>query len=386
MIPGFVDMHTHAPQYRNLGLGLDYTLLEWLEKVTFPEEVWYGRKHSDEGEGEQEYSERVSTVYDSMVKHYLRCGTTTCCYFGSIQLEANKILVERIAANGQRALIGKTCMDCNSPPNYVESGVESIEGTEEFIQYVRGVDSGLVHRGTLLPVVTPRFALTCTEPTMHALGRVAARTDAHIQSHMSENSEEIAFARKLFSSHPTYGSIYESMGLLTEKTIMAHCIHLSDDEYFLLKKYNVSIAHCPNSNFAINSGIMNVRRALSHGIRVGLGTDVSGGYAVSMLDAIRQAIIASKALYIKDPSLSPLSSHEALYLATLGGATALGLDARIGSFEPGKQFDALLVDRAASPVPSLPHESLEQHVQRFLFTGDDRWILSVFVNGCCLPL
>lgn len=382
-LPGLVDMHTHAPQYRNLGLGLDCELLEWLEKVTFPEERSFSPQPHESPEA---YTKRVSDLYNHMVRHYLRCGTTTCCYFGSLQLEANKLLVEQVARNGQRALIGKTCMDCNSPESYIETTEDSVQGTRAFIDFIRQVDAKLPIAGTILPVVTPRFALTCSREAMQGLATVARHCDSHIHTHMSENKGEIDFAAQLFPECSNYAHIYDVVGLLGPKSFLAHCVHMDQAKREILVKTGTTIAHCPTSNFAINSGIANVRAMLAAGIRVGLGSDVSGGYGLSMMDAMRQAIIASKALYFQDPSYAPLKVTEAFYLATLGGASALGLDNCIGSFRIGNKFDALLVSMTACPVLRHEEETLQESLQRFVFLGDDRWISSVFVNGAVVGL
>lgn len=380
LIPGFIDLHTHAPQYRNLGLGLDFALLEWLEKVTFLEERWYGRH---DGESEVEYCDRLASVYSVMAKHYLRCGTTTCCYYGSLQLEANQVLAEEVAKSGQRALIGKVCMDSNSPSDYVEETEKNINDTIDFINFVRGVDAKYPKplQGRILPIVTPRFALTCTESLMTSLAQVATEHDCHIQTHMSENKNEIAFAQELFPASMNYAHIYEHMGLLTPKTILAHCIHMTEQKKAIIKKHGCAVAHCPNSNFALNSGVLDIRGMLEAGIKVGLGSDVSGGYGLSMLDAIRQAIVASKTKYFENDHTTPLRVKEAFYLATLAGAEALEMSDQIGNFQVGKRFDALVIDMAACPVPRHSLETLEHSLSRFIFTGDDRWISQVYVNG-----
>lgn len=387
LLPGFIDMHTHAPQYRNLGVGYDDALLEWLEKCTFPEETWYGIAESESMEN---YRARISSVYGPMVRHYLACGTTTACYFGSLQLSANKILVDEIKRNGQRALVGQTCMDCRSPATYVKDSALNLEDTKEFVRYIRagaesegaqGVDSGTSK--LVMPVITPRFALSCTSDLLKDLGDYANTESIHVQSHMSENKAEIAWAQECFPSSTGYGNIYDVNGLLTDKTFMAHCIHTTEEELKTFKEKQVAISHCPCSNFALSSGVMDMRRTLSAGIRVGLGTDVAGGYSVSLLDTMRQAIIASKVIFFQKGAESPpLKMHEVVYLATLGGAVALGMEDKIGSFSVGKQFDALLVDPAANPIPVAKEaESLYTSMQRFVFTGDDRWIKQVFVCG-----
>lgn len=378
MIPGLIDLHTHAPQFRNLGLGLDYGLLEWLEQVTFPEEKSYSPMPD---ESFQDYYNRIASIYEPMVRYYLRHGTTTCCYFGSLQLEANKVLVDQIVKVGQRALVGKTCMDCNSPPDYVQSVDESISETKEFIDYVRNKDEKLAIPNKILPVVTPRFALTCSREAMKGLGKVAEETKTHIQSHMSENVDEVSTATTLFPECQDYAHIYDSMGLLKPSTILAHCIHMTPEKIKMLAERGVGVAHCPNSNFALNSGMAMVREMIEAGIHVGLGTDVSGGYAVSIMDAMRQAIIASKALYFHDKTYKPLTVPEAFYLATLGGAKALNLGEHLGSFEKDKHFDALIIDMGKCPVPRHKGESLQQSLQRFVFLGDDRWFSKIYVNA-----
>lgn len=378
LIPGLIDMHTHAPQYRNLGLGLDSPLLEWLEKVTFPEERSFSQQ---EGETTADYRRRIQAIYEPMVQQYLNHGTTTCCYFGSLQVEANKILVDAVAAAGQRALIGKVCMDRSPPADYVESAEQSLEGTEALLNYVRGADAKLRHPGTIRPVVTPRFAISCTAQSLAQLAAVAKREDVHLQTHMNENTGEIALVKSLFPTCAHYGKVYDAAGALGPKTFLAHCAHMTPEEISLLAERQTAISHCPTSNFALNSGVANVRELLAAGIRVGLGSDVSGGYGFSILDAMRQAVIASKVLHMANPEHQPLTVAEVFYLATLGGAEALCLDGEIGNFVVGKKFDAILVDMQACPHIRHADETLQQSLDRFVRIGDDRWIKKVYVNG-----
>lgn len=378
LIPGLIDMHTHAPQYRNLGLGLDSPLLEWLDKVTFPEERSFSQQ---EGETAADYRHRIQAIYEPMVRQYLNYGTTTCCYFGSLQVEANKILVDAVAAAGQRALIGKVCMDRSPPSDYVENTEQSLEGTEALVNYIRATDARLRHPNTIRPVVTPRFAISCTAQSLSQLAAVAKRKDVHIQTHMNENTGEIALVKSLFPTCTHYGDVYDAAGALGPKTFLAHCAHMTSEEIKLLAERQTAVSHCPTSNFALNSGVANVRELLAAGIRVGLGSDVSGGYGFSILDAMRQAIIASKVLHMSRPEHQPLTVSEVFYLATLGGAEALCLDGEIGNFAVGKRFDAILVDMQACPHVRHSDETLQQALARFVFLGDDRWIKRVHVNG-----
>lgn len=369
MIPGFVDTHTHAAQYGNVGVGLQYELLEWLEKVTFPTEASFRPGESETG---HDFIQRITKHYTDMVEEYLAAGTTTCCYFGSIQVPANVILAKVLMKAGQRAFVGKVCMDCNSPDFYCERTGDSLDDTIQFCKVVEEIDSG---HGLVKPILTPRFAITCSRELMKGLAEVARTKNLNIQTHLSENKGEISFVGELFSECKDYTTVYKDMGLLTEKTVLAHAIYLSEDEQQCIIETRSSLSHCPNSNFALSSGIMPLKNYLSKGIKVGLGTDVSGGYSLSILDAIRQAIIGSKALSFQ--GVSPeLTIEEAFYLATLGGAQALAVDGITGNFQPSKYFDALRV-KLRKPTG----RGLRADFERFLFTGDDRDILETIVQG-----
>ncbi|CAB5393731.1 unnamed protein product [Rhizophagus irregularis] len=297
LMPGFIDTHTHASQYPNAG-----------------------------------------TVYPIVVNNLLRSGTTTAVYFATIHLESSKYLARLVKEKGQRGFIGKVNMDCNSPENYIESLDNSVKSTEEFVKYVlnlekdegRGNGSRLVY-----PIITPRFAITCTSQLMNSLGLLAKKYNMPIQSHLSENIGEINFISELFPHLPDYTTVYDHHGLLNEKTIMAHGIHLSSKELKLIKERNIGISHCPTSNFAICSGVCNVRQLLDEGIKVGLGTDLSGGYSKSILNAIRNANIASRVVFmasskVDDKPLNKSFPHltlpELTYLATMGGAELVNLD------------------------------------------------------------
>jgi guanine deaminase len=374
LCPGFIDTHHHAPQTANLGLGLDRELLGWLETYTFPREASFGVR-DEEG---------IAREYREMARRLLRNGTTCCVYFGSVQGRANEILVDCVAASGQRAFIGKVCMDQNSPGNYGDEGSEAaLQGTSQLIAYIARHPEN--SKGLIAPVVTPRFAPTCTEKLMEGLGSLARQHDCHIQTHISENASEIAWVRSLFPNSPSYAHVYDSAGLLTPKTILAHAIHLQDTEKDLIALRGSSVSHCPNSNFALNSGCLDIRDLLHRNIKVSLGTDVSGGYSTSMIDACRQAIIASKVIHFQNKTRLPLTAAEAFSLATLNGAQCLGLQESLGNFKIGKKFDALVINVHANPqIPQAPENSqnnLQDLFEKFIFCGDDRCIERVFVNG-----
>ena len=368
LCPGFIDTHHHAPQTANLGLGLDHELLQWLDHYTFPREKSYTNRSADS----------IKQEYTEMAQRLLRGGTTSCVYFGSLQVEANKILVDALFESGQRAFIGKVCMDQNSPEDYIESSADSIRGTRELISFIKSKNSTLIN-----PVVTPRFAPTCSMDLMKELGSISFEHSCHIQTHVSENLSEVAWVKDLFPFYKNYSQIYDEAGLLTDKTILAHAIYLTEEEKYLIKERGSAISHCPNSNFALSSGCLNLRDLLEKGVKVSLGTDVSGGYSTSMLDACRQAIITSKVIHFQDrQKYKPLTATEAFSLATLNGAISLNLQDSLGNFLVGKYFDALIVNVHANPqIPMAPQNSLHNLFEKFIFCGDDRCIANVFVQG-----
>lgn len=377
----------------NNGLGLDLPLLQWLETYTFPLEAAYN---------DNDFARKV---YESVVRRTINCGTTLAAYFATNYKDSSLILAEEVIRQGQRALIGKTCSNASSPPYYIETTKDSLRDTETFINGVINLQSPLVK-----PIVTPRFALSCTSELMTGLAKLASKYDLHIQSHLSENCDEIAAVKRIFKKN-TYTEVYEDSNLLTSKCIMAHGVHLEDAELKLLKKYGTAIAHCPTSNTNLRSGLCDVRRLWNAGIKVGLGTDVSGGHNTSMLIAIQDALSVSLNLntiktqnilgtgQIQHPesdsnrNYEPLLYKHALYLATLGGANALSLDNICGNFAVGKDFDALLIDISKEPIDWFdiplsvseksndPHSRLEKMIQKFVYVGDDRNITKVFISG-----
>ncbi|CEG35203.1 guanine deaminase [Plasmopara halstedii] len=381
LIPGFIDGHTHASQYSFVGVGMHVPLLQWLETYTFPYESKFQSR------------DYARDVYEKAVRRHLHNGTTTCSYFATIHLEACKVLTDIVEEMGQRGYIGKVNMDRNGTSELQEDTQSSVNETREFVQYVNNKKSEL-----LTPVITPRFVPTCSSELMRALAEISNehKPKLPIQSHLDENQDEISWVKSLHPESKTYTDVYLNHGLLHERTYLAHCIWCSKGERDILRDKQTAVIHCPNSNFSLSSGILNVRRLLQIGIKVGLGTDVSGGYSPSMLDAIRQAIIASKLVSMGNGSSSdevndilpkPLTYADAFHLATVGSAEALGLSDKVGNFMIGKSFDALVVDPYAANSPI--DETLDQdedvdvlHMfQKFLFLGDDRNIVKVFVNG-----
>ncbi|KAI1900047.1 hypothetical protein AGOR_G00045980 [Albula goreensis] len=366
-MPGLVDTHIHASQYSYTGTALDMPLLQWLNTYTFPVEAKYK---------DLDFSQ---DVYTKVVKRTLKNGTTTACYFATIYTDSTLLLGEIADKYGQRALVGKVCMDVNKAVDcYKETADLSTDETNRFIGELLKRKYALVK-----PVVTPRFALSCTTKLLDHLGEIAKNNDLHIQSHISETKAEVNLVHELFPDYKSYTDVYLKHNLLTNKTVMAHACHLTDSELKLFRDTGASISHCPNSNISLCSGMLDVRRVLKHNVKLGLGTDVAGGYSPSMLDAIRRALDTSKALKIQDPEYKTLTFEEVFRLATLGGSQALSLDDRTGNFEVGKDFDAILVDPFAAdgPIDMFPYENTKVILEKFLNLGDDRNIMEVYVAG-----
>eukprot|EP01105_Mastigella_eilhardi_P005222 TRINITY_DN16982_c0_g1_i1.p1 TRINITY_DN16982_c0_g1~~TRINITY_DN16982_c0_g1_i1.p1 ORF type:complete len:455 (+),score=138.77 TRINITY_DN16982_c0_g1_i1:43-1407(+) len=378
LVPGFVDAHLHAPQYSFLGIGSELTLLDWLKKYTFT----FESRFKD--------LEFASKVYRRVVERTLYNGTTTACYFATIHPEASKLLVQTMHEIGQRGFVGKVNMDRNSPDFYVETSAQSLQRTREFIDFCNEFASPLVK-----PIITPRFVPTCTSELMNGLSELAEEHHLLIQSHVSENVNEITWVKELHPECDSYSATYDAHGLLNSNTILAHGVHLTEPEMDLLAKKGSAIIHCPTSNFDLSSGVCNVRNLMRHKVKVGLGSDISGGHNASMLAVMRDVISTSRAVAFLQTNnmqnktgnaINTVSYLDAFYLATLGGACALGLDSRVGNFVPGKAFDALVVDVAApgSPIDTFGWESLQELFQKFFFTGDDRNITQVFVQGAAV--
>ncbi|KAM9508876.1 guanine deaminase isoform 2-T2 [Guaruba guarouba] len=330
-MPGMVDTHIHAPQYSFAGTRVDLPLLQWLTTYTFPTEAKY--KDSDFAE----------EVYTRVVRRTLKNGTTTACYFATIHTDTSLLLAEIIDKFGQRAFVGKVCMDMNdSVPQYKETTEDSVQETERFVQEL-----------------------------------------LEKKSHISENEEELKLVENMFPAYQNYTELYDKNKLLTSKTVMAHACYLSEEELKLFSLRGAAISHCPNSNFSLRSGVLNVQKVLKNNVKLGLGTDIAGGYSASMLDAIRKAMMASNGLQVNKVNETGLTLEEAFQLATLGGSQALGLDDVIGNFEVGKEFDALLINTKASdsPFDLFSADNFEDTLQKFLYLGDDRNISEVYVAG-----
>lgn len=316
IVPGFVDAHVHLPQYAIMGKGTG-ELLTWLNTYTYPEEARFS---------DPEYAARISNLFfDEMIAN----GTTAAAIYSSVHEQATDIAFRTAQAKGIRAFIGKVMMDQNSPPALQESTEDSISASVRLFERWDGAEGG-----RLRYIFTPRFAGSCSMDLMKRVGGIAQDRRAFVQSHLSENRDEVEMIRKLFPDSSSYTEVYDSAGLLHERSIMAHCVHLSAGEIALLAGRRTHVAFCPYSNRTLRSGPMPYHKLRRAGLNIALGTDIAGGPSLSMIRQMDEAI-----------RTAGLTRDETLYLATLGGAKALGLADRIGSLDPGKDADFVVFEK-----------------------------------------
>ncbi len=327
IVPGMTDLHIHAPQYPFRGLGMDLELLEWLDTHTFPEESRYK---------DLDYAEKAYGIFAEDLK---QSATTRAVVFGTVHVPATGLLMEKLEDTGLVTYVGKVNMDQNSTDDLRETdAVTALDATAAWIEETKGK-----YQNTR-PILTPRFAPTCSGPLMEGLGKLQREYGLPVQSHLSENLSEIEWVKELFPWSSCYGDVYEHYGLFggQAKTVMAHCVHSSDTEVELMKKKGVYVAHCPQSNINLSSGIAPIRRYLEEGIPVGLGTDMAGGANISMFRCMADAVGVSKLYWrLADQGKRPLAMEEVFYLATKGGGSFFG---KAGSFEEGYELDALVLD------------------------------------------
>ncbi|MFN3273385.1 MAG: amidohydrolase family protein [Paracoccus sp. (in: a-proteobacteria)] len=380
LMPGLVDLHVHAPQFPQLGTALDVPLEDWLQTYTFPLEARY----SDE--------DFAAGTYAALIAHMLACGTTTALHFATVHLPATQILVDTCLAQGQRALVGKVAMDHpDTCPGYYRDAdaATAIAQTRALIDYVRNHPANgaeLVH-----PVITPRFIPACTDDCLHGLGQLAAQTNTRIQTHVSESDWEHAHVRQRTGKSDT--EALDHFGLLRPHTVLAHANFLSPGDMTLIAERKAGISHCPWSNIYFANAVFPLREALDRGVRVGLGTDISGGPIGTVWEAARMSIAASRLLEGGvDPDIpaekrgrpdSRIDTATAFHLATRGGAEALGLE--VGAFEVGMKFDAIAIDPHAPLGQIAPHasDSPQSLLEKVIYGATKANIAAVWTDGIC---
>lgn len=390
-VPTFCDLHLHAPQFLYQGTGLHLPLMKWLDEYAF--------KSEEQLDNDSLLAERV---YNKLAQRLLESGTGAVSLFGTLNIKTNLILAKVMQQAGLRAFVGKLSMDISSRPTYKEdSASASLSSVEEFIQQTRDFLSQYPpHLRLVEPIITPRFVPTCSNDLLRSLGDLAQSQSVRVQSHLAEAREEVEWVKSERQLDDIV--VFEQSNLLSSQTIQAHCTFLHGTELEKMATYGSSVAHCPLSNCYFSEKPFPLREALSRGVKVGLGTDIAGGYSVDIMNSMRQAVSVSRmreGLRAVEAEIGGVSQHqghqplsinwkEALYLATRGGALAMDLP-KIGSFEMGQAFDAQSISVytadgtgvGAIDIFDNPGGITEELVEKWWCMGDERNRLSVWVQG-----
>ncbi|GGB92284.1 guanine deaminase [Marinobacterium zhoushanense] len=359
LVPGFIDTHIHYPQTEMVA-AYGERLLEWLETYTFPVES----KFSD-----PDYAAEIATIF---LDELLRNGTTTALVFGTVHPESVDAFFSEAQRRKLRMIAGKVMMDRNAPEYICDEAEQSYRDSKALIQRWHGIDR-------LQYAVTPRFAPTSSDRQLALAGRLLREHPGlYLHTHLAENPEECAWVAELFPHSKHYLDVYDRAGLLTRRSVFAHGIHLCDDSCKRLSDTGAAIAHCPTSNLFLGSGLFELDRLTERGVNIGMGTDVGGGTSFSMLQTLADAY---KIQQLRGRKLDPF---RALYLATLGGARALDLEDKIGSFRSGCEADLVALDLHATPFLKFRTarcRSLFEMLFVLNTLGDDRAIARTWILG-----
>lgn len=362
IVPGFIDTHIHFPQAQVIASWADQ-LLDWLNDYTFPEEL----KFSDKA-----HAERIAkSFFDALVDH----GTTTAAAYCSSHVNSVDAYFEEAERRGMLMLGGKTMMDRNAPAALCDTAQSSYDDSKAMLEKWHG-------RGRAHYVITPRFAITSTPEQLEAAGTLAREfPDCHVQTHINENHNEIAFTRELYPDAAHYLGVYESFGLLGAKTLLGHCIHMSGTELQVMRETQSVAVFCPTSNLFLGSGLFDKAGIEGAGIRTAIATDVGGGTSYSMLRTLDEGY---KVLQLQRQRMHPLTSF---YWATLGNAEALSLANRIGTLDAGTDADVVVLDARATGPMALRMEtatSLSEELFVLQTLGDDRAVVETYAAGKAL--
>ena len=363
IIPGLTDLHVHAPQYTFRAMGMDMELLEWLETNTFPEEAKYQ---------DLEYARRAYRIFTDNLK---RSATTRACIFGTIHRDATLLLMDQLEQSGLVTYVGKVNMDRNCPDYLREESAE--ESGIQTVEWIKDV----LHKKyqNTMPILTPRFTPSCSDELMENLKKIQMYYQIPVQSHLSENPGEIAWVKELCPWSEFYGDAYDRFGLFGAdcKTVMAHCVYSGKEERQRMKENGVFIAHCPESNMNLSSGVAPVRTFLEEGMHVGIGSDVAGGSTENLFKAMALAIQASKLRWrMQDDRLKPLTLEEVFYIATKGGGEFFG---NVGSFEPGFELDAVVLNDTR--IVHSQNLDVRERLERMIYLADEREVRAKYVRG-----
>lgn len=364
IIPGMTDLHTHASQYAIRGTGMDTELLQWLKTYTFPEEARFS---------ELSYADKEYSLFADEMR---RGWTTRACIFATLHTASVNELMDLMEETGLISCVGRVNMDRDGGENLCEESAEKgLEDTEEWIEMC------LERKYTrVYPIVTPRFIPSCSDALMEGLSKLAEKYNLRMQSHLSENPEEVKLVHELVPSSRSYTDAYDQFGTLRNEkypSIMAHCVYTDDEEIETLKKHGTWIAHCPGSNMNLASGIAPAAKYLRKGVHIGLGTDVGAGESLSMPHQMVQALQVSN-LYTRlvDHDVKPLTFAQAFYMATAGGGSYFG---KTGSFKPAYDADILVIDDTAAAYDR--HTDIEQRLERAVYLDSECRMVSKYVAG-----
>ena len=359
IVPGFVDCHVHFPQL-DIIASYGEQLLDWLQRYAYPVEARFS---------DPNYAREVATVF---VDELLNNGTTTALVFGTVHPHSADAIFEAAEARDMRLIAGKVLMDCNCPDELKDDADSAYIDSKALIEHWHG-------RGRLGYAITPRFALTSTEEQLAAAGKLAREyPDVWIHTHLAENESEVEQIARQFPSSRSYLDVYDQYGLLRERAVFAHCLHLDDHDRACMADKGGAAAFCPTSNLFLGSGLFDLAAMRAASVRCGLGTDVGGGTSLSLLKTASEAY---KVLHLQNHALP---ATRALYLATLGAAEALYLEDKIGNFLPGKEADFVVLDPDGSRLTArrtAAAETIEEAFFALLTLADDRHVEATFVRG-----
>lgn len=358
IMPGFVDMHIHLPQVTQTGKS-GQTLLGWLNDYIFPAEAKFC---------ESDYARKISHwFFDELAAN----GTTTAVVFTTVHRDATDIAFQTAAAKGNRVVMGKVLMDRNSPEALKEQTQQSLDDSRWLASKWHGYDNGRV-----LYAFTPRFAVTSTEKQLRGVAELWQEHEGtYVHTHVAESAQEVNVVAEQYPQSRSYFDVYDRYGLVGERSVFAHAIHLNEQDLRLCAGKSAALAHCPSSNFFLKSGVFRWRLVEAAGVDFGLGSDVAAGPEMTMFSVMRDAN------YIQP--VDWIAPRELLYRATLGGAAALKLDKVCGSLEAGKEADFIVVDptRRSGIADDILEQPTDDILSSLVFLGDDRLIMSTFVRG-----
>lgn len=359
IVPGFVDTHVHYPQTEMIA-AYGSKLLDWLESYAYPTERAFSSP------------EHAADVANFFVKELLRNGTTTALVFATVHPSSVDAIFEAALRENMRLLSGKVLMDRNCPADLRDDPLSAYNDSKRLLQRWHG-------KGRLGYAITPRFAATSSDDQLAAAGRLAGEyPDAYVHTHLAENRDEVELVKQLFPRSKSYLDVYEQHGLVRERSVFAHCLHLDAADRQCMAQRGAAMAFCPSSNLFLGSGLFNLELAEQHKVRVGLGTDVGAGTSFGMLSTMSEAY---KVLHLEH---QPMAPFKALYMATLGGARALYLDEKIGNFAAGKEADFVVLDRKATPLIERRMKTTKDIAEAFfvlMMLGDDRSICETYLMG-----